>query len=307
MKKRIIIAVFTLVAFLLGCSQLRHIKQEKDIAMINSLLEQYGLSGSIDAADVLLVGQRKGFRHIQTAVDRAKDGDVIVVLPGIYEEAVEVSEKTISIIGQDRNECILTHPNGDYFEPPIEMGSGLLANMTIYAQQQERAKDAIAPAYAIHIDFNISKNSTFDVIDVNFINDSYQTVGIGLRQNFTLHFQNCLFECKTDNNAFYCHDDPIDEESKNQQLIVENCYFINNGTQKSTILMQSQESPNSEILCQWKDNIVENTLGGQLIAVQYWDTPISPDSGWYGMSFWTLSDKSAGNNLNVLNHTGVQN
>lgn len=299
MKKRYLLLLIGIV-LVVGLIAARNLSKKQQHA-VNGLLARYGLQETVDSKKVLLVGKWKRYHSVQTAVEKAEDGSVIVVFPGTYREAVHASDKKLYILGMDRNECVLTYPNGDYLSPPVEMGGGMLANMTVHATAQEQTQDAIAKAYAMHIDFNSSINSTLDIVDVDFYNDDYQVLGIGLRENFTLRFANCLFECKTDHNAFYCHDDPTCDGSTGQKLIVENCSFVNSGTSKPTILMQSQEAQGSEILCQWTDNTVQNKAGGELFAVTYWNPKVSEAGGWQEMSFWKNSEVSQGNDLKALN------
>lgn len=152
----------------------------------------------------------------------------------------------------------------------------------------------------MHTDYGISENSTFLVKNVDFINDDYQVVGIGLRNNFTLKFTNCRFICNGDSNAFYCHDDPTKALSANQKIIVNRCMFENSGS-ASTILLQSQEMPNSEIVCTWKDNMVQNQGDGSLIQMTFWNE-ILHGTEWMGASYWVNSCESTGNNIEELNY-----
>ena len=248
----------------------------------------------------LTVGEGKQYPAIQAAVDAAKDGDVIEVYPGTYTESVCVTGKTLTIRGTDKEKCILQYPNGDYLNPPLEMGSGVLQNMTIHATHQEQLPGTIAKAYALHIDFHISRNNTFTIENVNFINDSYQTLGIGLRNDFTLTFKNCSFVCEGGYNAFYCHDDPSGVEAPNQKLVVDQCYFENNGA-APTILLQSQEQVGSDITCVWTDNQVLNKGTGKMVDRQFWNPKITDGAGWLDMTFWKISEKSSGNNAEELN------
>lgn len=248
----------------------------------------------------LTVGEGKQFSTIQAAVNAAKDGDVIEVYPGTYTEAVCVTDKTLTIQGTDKEKCILQYPNGDYLVPPLEMGSGVLKNMTIHATHQAKVSGAIAKAYALHIDYHISRNNTFTIENVNFINDSYQTLGIGLRNDFTLTFKNCSFVCKENFNAFYCHDDPGGAAAPNQRLVMTNCYFENQGT-APTIMMQSQEQEGSDITCLWTNNQVVNKGTGKMVDRQFWNPKTSDQEGWLGMSFWQNSPQSKGNTAEELN------
>lgn len=277
-----------------------HKKYFKFFSGILTLLTLGVFCGCDDQGRMLTVGAGKMYATIQEAVDAAQDGDVILIYPGTYTESVCVTGKTLTLQGTDREACILQYPNGDYLTPPLEMGSGKLLNMTLHATAQMQKPGAIAKAYALHIDYSISRNNTFTIEDVTFVNDDYQTVGIGLREAFTLRFKHCSFICKGDKNAFYCHDDPTGVAAPNQQLIVDGCYFENNGT-TSTIMMQSQEQEGSDILCLWTDNEVVNKGVGKLVDCQFWNPKVSDRQGWLGMSFWENSSKSSRNTVSELN------
>jgi plastocyanin len=54
------------------------------------------------------------YSTIQQAVDGAKPGDLIVVSPGVYHEAVKVTTPYLTIVGTDRNQVIL---EGDFKRP----------------------------------------------------------------------------------------------------------------------------------------------------------------------------------------------
>lgn len=272
---------------------------------LGNVLENYIISNidqiALENEHILTVGKGKQFSEIQKAVDYADDGYVIIVYPGEYNEAVDATNKTLSIIGVDKESCILKHPNGDYHTPPLEIGSGKLVNMTVYAISEEKKENAVAKSYAIHIDYDISKQNTLYVKNVNIINDDYQGIGIGLRDHSVIEFHECNFIVHDDYNAFYCHDDPINANAVKQKLIVENCFFENNGN-ASTILLQSQEEEASDILCKWRNNVVNNKSSDNLIDIYLWKAKEIENAGWLGMSFWKNSVFSKNNNIEALNY-----
>src|SRR6266540_1040178 len=55
-----------------------------------------------------------GYTTIQSAVDAATPGDLILVQPGVYHEAVKVTTPYLTIRGTDRNTVIL---DGDFKRP----------------------------------------------------------------------------------------------------------------------------------------------------------------------------------------------
>jgi hypothetical protein len=69
--------------------------------------EEDGGGGAIDASaeDVRAVPEE--YDTIQAAVDAAAEGDLVLVSPGTYEEAVTVTTADITIRGLDRNDVIL--------------------------------------------------------------------------------------------------------------------------------------------------------------------------------------------------------
>lgn len=264
-----------------------------------TLTERYGL-GDIDPKKILCVGEGKTFATISDAVYAAKSGDVILVSRGTYRESVHAAGKKLFIIGEDRKKCILTHPNGDYFSPPLEMGAGMIANMTVDATGQKQVQGAIAKAYAMHVDYNSSIGENLLAIDVDFYNDDNTVLGLGLRENFTLIFRNCLIECRGDQTAFFCHDDPTKYGSASQRLVVENCLFYNHGS-APTLVLQSQEAAGSSVSCLWQNNQVVNSKSDNLLHVRYDGTKIAGEGGWLGMSFWKNEAASCQNTLSELN------
>lgn len=249
---------------------------------------------------LLLVGPEQNFERIQDAVDAAENGDTIVIFPGVYREAVDARNKTLTIMGTNRGLCILTYPNGNYLTPPLEMGSGILMNLTVYATAQEKDPNIFAKAYAMHTDYDISENNSLTVRNVTFINDDYQTVGVGMRRNFLLRFENCRFLCNSEYSTFFLHDDPVNQPAPGQQIFVDRCYFRNNGD-SPTVFLQSQELWGSRITCLWRNNVVVNH--GQGPAIQMHLTrPAHIGGGWLDTSYWALHPVSRGNTVPKLNN-----
>ena len=72
-------------------------------------------SSGNDTGDTMVSGRTlavpTGYKTIQSAVDAAKPGDLILVSPGVYREAVNVTTDRLVIRGLDRNKTIL---EGDF-------------------------------------------------------------------------------------------------------------------------------------------------------------------------------------------------
>lgn len=251
------------------------------------------------AAQILNVGADKKFTTIQAAVDFAKDGDTILISSGTYHEAVDAKTKLLHFKGVDKNTVTLEYENGAYSLPPLEISKGSVENMTIHAISQAQVSGEPGKAYCFHADYDIQIGHTLSFTNVNFINDDYQVIGVGLRNNFTLEFNSCDFFTPSGNNAFYVHDDPIRDNSSNQNLIVKDCSIVNNGT-RATIHMQSQERVGAVTKATWQRNIVVNLSGGKLIDVATYNNGLAKDK-WLGSSDFVLQPTSALNNIPQLN------
>ena len=251
------------------------------------------------AAQILNVGADKKFTTIQAAVDFAKDGDTILISSGTYHEAVDAKTKLLHFKGVDKNTVTLEYENGAYSLPPLEISKGSVENMTIHAISQAQVSGEPGKAYCFHADYDIQIGHTLSFTNVNFINDDKQVIGVGLRNNFTLEFNSCDFFTPSGNNAFYVHDDPIRDNSSNQNLIVKDCSIVNNGT-GATIHMQSQERVGAVAKVTWQRNIVVNLSGGKLIDMATYNNGLAKDK-WLGSSDFVLQPTSALNNIPQLN------
>ena len=251
------------------------------------------------AAQILNVGADKKFTTIQAAVDFAKDGDTILISSGTYHEAVDAKTKLLHFKGVDKNTVTLEYENGAYSLPPLEISKGSVENMTIHAISQAQVSGEPGKAYCFHADYDIQIGHTLSFTNVNFINDDKQVIGVGLRNNFTLEFNSCDFFTPSGNNAFYVHDDPIRDNSSNQNLIVKDCSIVNNGT-RATIHMQSQERVGAVAKVTWQRNIVVNLSGGKLIDMATYNNGLAKDK-WLGSSDFVLQPTSALNNIPQLN------
>lgn len=255
----------------------------------------YGALYSI-AGPFLEVGVGKQYATIGDAIHAAKNGDIILVNPGTYHEAVDAVGKFVCIIGTSKDECILEYGNGDYSVAPLEMTRGVLKNLTIKAISEESSNRS----YCLHNDNIDSANSSFYAENVKFINPDKACVGIGMREKSTLEFVNCEF-IGDKSNAFYIHDWDSTAGGKEQNFIMKNCYAENNST-NATIQMQSQEKSGAEAFALYQRNIVINKGSNALIAMSLWNASIG-GGGYLGSTDWTLKQGSAMNTVSQMNYS----
>ena len=270
-------------------------KAHFDIAMLTDMVT----GGAGSANNIVVAKDGSGdYSTISDAVSAASDGDTIYIKPGTYHESVKNRNKFLSIIGMSKDECVLEYENGNYGNPPLEMSKGVIENLTIRAIAQEQQSGAVAKAYCLHADWGAEEDSSLYIENVRFINEDYQTVGIGLRKNYNLEFVKCEFICEGNSNAFYCHDWPSGS-GINQNVIVRDSTLINNGNMP-TIKLQSQEVQDSVATCTFQRNIVKNKGSNNLITMTLYNQSIG-GGNFLDSTDWHLSDDSALNTLSTIN------
>jgi hypothetical protein len=156
---------------------------------------------------------------VNNAMDTAKFTVTIIVMPGTYIESVVLrGGRYISIIGTDKNTCILRNDTGNYFTPPLEMaGNSSIRNMTIIATHDEGLSYDFS-SYAVHHDFAGEGTSVIS----DCILKSYQNsaIGIGLHKNQTLIIDNCEMYSDT-YSGIYVHNRQKND-ANNQRFILKN-------------------------------------------------------------------------------------
>lgn len=248
----------------------------------------------------LTVGAGMEFSTISEAVQSARDGDEIVVYPGVYDEAVKAWGKNICIRGVSKRDCILTHSAEDYSNPPLEMSHGRLECITIIGTTGGTPGDM--PAYCMHVEDNSAEGSSFFVKDVEFINERHACVGIGLRNNYVLEFNGCSFIATGNNIAFYCHDHETSVTGEDSQtLILDSCVI--DAKTNYTITLQSQEIEGNRATLKAMRNVVVNrSSSDNLINMIKWNNRDVGVDNFMGAYSWVLDATSGLNTLDTLNH-----
>lgn len=173
---------------------------------------------------ILYVGKNgEEFATIQDAVDNAidtpKNPVIIVVMSGIYMESIKLcGGRYISIVGINKETCILQNDTGDYFTPPLEIaGKSSIYNMTIIATHDNGINNAYQ-SYAVHHDFEGEGISVID--NCKLVSYQNSAIGIGLHNNQTLIINNCELYSSTSAGMFAHNRQKND--AINQKLIVKN-------------------------------------------------------------------------------------
>ena len=235
---------------------------------------------------------------ITEAVKNAPPNAPIYVYDGVYNESVtEAKYKPVRLIGSGKN-CILTYSGLDYNAPPLFISNGYVSNMQIIATNSGTA--GANKAYCVHIENDRSINGSLVFENVTFINEVHQCVGIGMRANFRLVFNNCEF-ISNGSNAFYAHDWETDEEYRSgQELILNNCTFKTT-TNFTPIRLQSQELETGVASVTFKNNKAVRGGSGEIIEMGLWDGRTLTNRNYLGSSDWVLNEFSFNNYNDILN------
>ena len=173
------------------------------------------------------------FTRVSEAVASARNGDVIFVKIGTYEdEIIEAWGKTIHLIGEDRDLCIIKNNTNAYSTAALEIASGSVKNLTIL--QDKDLSEAITSdyPYAIHVEDNALINSELLIENCHLYAKYNAAIGIGLRENCKVILKKCDLETEHNLNGANVHVGALfahgsfrngDQILDNQHLIVENC------------------------------------------------------------------------------------
>lgn len=175
------------------------------------------------------------FTTIQAGVDAVQSGDTLLICPGVYEESVEVLNKTVNLVGWDRDKCIIRYNASKYAKAPLIFSAGNVENLTIYGYggeiQEQKSGIALAEiygnengtvdeiarwqsmflGYAVHIDSNYLYGKNVHMKSCKIISDNNYCVGIGGRGESSVVLDQCELVANGMGGCIYYHN--TDEEA----------------------------------------------------------------------------------------------
>ncbi len=161
------------------------------------------------------------FSCIGDAVSVSSDGDIILVMPGEYEESLDTRGRDIMIIGADRSSVIIRYNTADYMTPVINASAGIFSNLTLIGYRESDAPvkpaagaHAVTPdsvndyfsGYAIHIDDDSEAGHSIIFNNCSIVSENSNCIGLGLRNHFTAGFYNCTLRSTGIAGIIYVHD-----------------------------------------------------------------------------------------------------
>jgi len=168
---------------------------------------------------------------IQEAINFAKqipDKKIIIKIhPGEYKEHLILNGERISLLGTNRDTCIIRDDSGDYVKAPLTAsGNANISNLTFLSTHNDKIAYAI-PSYAVHLDSPGAGTMTFK--NCKMVSMQNSAVGIGTQQDQTLIFDHCEIRKNSSyaGGAFYCHNSSFSNVT-NQHIIVKNCHITTN-------------------------------------------------------------------------------
>ncbi|MBO5030849.1 MAG: hypothetical protein J6D08_03015 [Lachnospiraceae bacterium] len=188
------------------------------------------------------------FTTIQEGVDNAASGDTLLIYPGVYEENVEIYNKTVNLLGTDKDSCVLKYQSTEYHKIPLTFGAGCVANLTIYGfNEGERENNRMVLAgsydnsslesiwewqknfsgYALHIDQNYTYGKEAYIENCRIISNNNQCIGIGCRGESTITFENCELISNGSGGCIYLHNTDDEKLGGETHFIMKNSELKN--------------------------------------------------------------------------------
>lgn len=260
--------------------------------------------GKVAGNGALFVGANKAYTTIAAAIADAKDGDVIFIDSGVYNENLEIKHngKFNHLIGSGMDSTIIRTSGGGYADTPLNASKGIFENIGFETTATSLDPGETEYAYAAHIDDYESVNAKLEFINCRFttVGDRAPSVGIGLRENFTLRFTNCLFQSNA--NCVYAHEAQASNKL-NQRLELIDCTFEAAVASKPIIKLQETRTFTGNACYALFQRCITNKLAGQdvIVMVEYPDNATPAGSNYLNSYCWYLDQYSKLNVESTLN------
>lgn len=265
-----------------------------DYLAINSLIEKE-INKSIGNPSIRIVnwtGEAR-YKTISSAVDESMNGDIIIVMPGTYNETVQPKNKNVTIIGIDKSTCILQNNYADYDRPPLYMTNGVVKNLTIKCLSNGTTPGRMP--YCIHIDIAFSGIYKEMVVEnCSFISDYGDCLGCGTRDGHKLVVKNCDFE-NSSNSARFPFAYHNTTSPSNAEVRIENCHLINKGSGSYCVYFFDYTAAQSLVSVELINNTAKSVVNGVSDANFVLNAQ--------GTNKFTLENTSHGNNIGSMNYS----
>lgn len=121
------------------------------------------------------------------------EGDITCYVKcGEYEETIACYERTVNIIGENKEYCILCNTSGEYSTPPVWITSGKLENLTIYSKNIGNVPSR--RGYAVHLDLYFNddlEKRKCEISNCIIISDYNNAIGCGTHDGSVYDIHDC--------------------------------------------------------------------------------------------------------------------
>lgn len=316
--------VFTVKQSLKGWSLFFSVIYMKTISdRLNSLESTEKGVGSGNVITVMKDG-KGDFNTINDALNYAytiesSDNPITInIYPGVYNEVCNVKgNHYVSLIGVNRNDCIIRDDSGIYNNCPLRIeGNAMVKNLTLIATHKNNSSlvvDGVVQintAYGLHIDDRHADNDNDYKITVEncyIYSEQNPAVGIGLDKNQTVELINCelvsniaddvlnatgsvegVWSWKPNGGALFYHalySGKYTSDEGYQKLAVKDCIIRNNAP---NVAVGEGGGMESQVTLEFINNVGYSTNNGTSYVK--------------GLSGATISPFSYGNNCEAMNY-----
>ena len=238
------------------------------------------------------VGTNKEFTTIQAAINAAQDGDTIYIDAGVYTEALNAVGKTLHLIGTGKNSTIVQYAGTEYYNPPLEIATGIVENISFICTAQENQ------SYCAHIDWDEEAGHALQFINCYFENHTHHCVGIGLREHYILNFTNCMFSSALP--PIFCHEQQANNKT-GQMIELIDCSIKCSSQEPCIALQESVAFTGNTMVIRMQRNIVKTNGNTVITAWTYPNHGTPSGNNYLNTAGWYLDSMSALNNAAILN------
>lgn len=254
------------------------------------------------------------YESISEAVEKTTEGSTIIIMPGVYDEAVKSAGKELHFVGISKEVCIIKNSTCSYYTPPLEIACGSMSNITLIADDEGNTTvskdDTSSKPYAVHIEsgYGVGKKLTFN--NCKFVSKWNAAVGMGLRPNQTVTFNNCEFDAQYEYvyitsadtygsiGALFFHDSASTATGDNQRIILNNCILKSINDVVLSMLSIDSKLDNKAYATFYNCMLWSETKGKTDVI---WNrNGTSQNGAWVGKNIFLTPD-SYGNNVAELN------
>ena len=188
------------------------------------------------------------YQTISEAVEKASNGDIIVIYPGEYNESVDTRKKDIIIMGTSRDNCIIKYDTSRYSAPVLNISAGIFSNLTLIGYKStvyqtapvnstdsitvsEDNVDELFSGYVIHIDDDYQYGRSVIFNNCNIFSENNNCIGLGFRNHCSVSFNNCYMKSTGIAGILFVHDpDTTQYGGTDMQLSFSNNTWVNYGS-----------------------------------------------------------------------------